>query len=74
MLIDKYLPIGYLVILSRKRKKADVNLCVLLFNDVVRPVGLADAKFLGAEINSSIRLRNYIQILALKAEKRLNML
>ena len=61
-----------LVILSRKRKKADVNLCVLLFNDVVRPV--ADAKFLGVEIDSSLRFRNHIQTLALKAEKRLNML
>ena len=34
-----------LVILSRKRKKLDENLCILLFNDVVRPV--SKAKFLG---------------------------
>jgi len=61
-----------LVILSRKRKIADVNLCVLLFNDVVRPV--ADAKFLGVKIDSSLRFRNHIQTLALKVEKRLNML
>ena len=61
-----------LVILSRKRLKTDENLCVLLFNDVVRPV--SKARFLGVEIDSSLRFRNHIQTLALKAEKRLNML
>ena len=61
-----------LVILSRKRKKTDENLCVLLFNDVVRPV--SKAKFLGVEIDSSLRFKDHVQALALKAEKRLNML
>ena len=61
-----------LVILSRKRKPPDDNLCVLLFNDVVRPV--AKAKFLGVEIDTSLRFKDHVQTLALKAEKRLNML
>ena len=61
-----------LVIFSRKRKKSDENLCILLFNDVVRPV--STAKFLGVEMDASLRFRDHIQTLALKAEKRLNML
>ena len=61
-----------LVILSRKRKKPDEHLGLLLFNDVVRPV--SEAKFLGVEIDSSLRFKDHIQTLALKAEKRLNML
>ena len=61
-----------MVILNRKRKSPDENLCVLLFNDVVRPV--SKAKFLGVEIDSSLRFRDHVQALALKAEKRLNML
>ena len=61
-----------LVIISRKRKKLDENLCVLLFNDVVRPV--SKAKFLGVEIDSSLRFKNHIQELAARAEKRLNIL
>ena len=61
-----------LVIISRKRKKLDENLCVLLFNDVVRPV--SKAKFLGVEIDSSLRFKDHIQDLALRAEKRLNIL
>ena len=63
---------SHLVILSRKRKKLDENLCVLLFNDVVRPV--SKAKFLGVEIDSSLRFKDHIQDLALRAEKRLNIL
>ena len=47
----------------------DENLCILLFNDVVRPV--SKAKFLGVEIDSSLRFRDHVQVLALKAEKRL---
>ena len=61
-----------LVIISRKRKKLNENLCVLLFNDVVRPV--AKAKFLGVEIDSSLRFKNHIQELTARAEKRLNIL
>ena len=61
-----------LVILSRKRKKLNENLCILLFNDVVRPV--SKAKFLGIEIDSTLCFKNHIQDLALRAEKRLNML
>ena len=61
-----------LVIFSRKRKKSSENLCILLFNDVVRPV--SKAKFLGVEMDTSLRFRDHIQALALKAEKRLNML
>ena len=61
-----------LVILSRKRKKLNENLCILLFNDVVRPV--SRAKILGIEIDSTLRFKNHIQDLALRAEKRLNML
>ena len=51
-----------LVIISRKRKKLDENLCVLLFNDVVRPV--SKAKFLGVEIDESLRFKNHIHELA----------
>ena len=61
-----------LVIISRKRKKLDENLCVLLFNDVVRPV--SKAKFLGVEIDNSLRFKNHIHELAARAEKRLNIL
>ena len=61
-----------LVILSRKRKKLDENLCILLFNDVVRPV--SKAKFLGVEIDSTLRFKDHIQDLAQRAEKRLNIL
>ena len=61
-----------LVILSRKRNKSDENLCILLFNDVVRPV--TEAKFLGVEIDDTLRFKGHIQALALKAERRLNML
>ena len=61
-----------LVIISRKHKKLDENLCVLLFNDVVRPV--SKAKFLGVEIDSSLRFKDHIHELAARAEKRLNIL
>ena len=61
-----------LVILSRKRKKIDENLCILLFNDVVRPI--PKAKFLGVEIDNSLRFKEHIQDVAQKAEKRLNIL
>ena len=61
-----------LVILSRKRKKLDENLCILLFNDVVRPV--SKAKFLGVEIDNSLNFKTHIQDLSLRAEKRLNIL
>ena len=62
----------YISIISRKRKEPDENLCVLLFNDVVRPV--SKAKFLGVEIDSQLRFKDHIQDLALRAEKRLNIL
>ena len=61
-----------LVILSRKRKKLDENLCILLFNDVVRPV--SKARFLGVEIDNTLRFKEHIQALAQKADKRLNIL
>ena len=61
-----------LVIISRKRKKLNENLCVLLFNDVVRPV--SKAKFLGVEIDDSLRFKDHIQNLSQRAEKRLNIL
>ena len=57
---------------AESTKKLDENLCVLLFNDVVRPV--SKAKFLGVEIDASLRFKNHIQDLALRAEKRLNIL
>ena len=63
---------SHLVILSRKRKKLNENLCVHLFNDIVRPV--SKAKFLGVEIDSSLRFKDHFQDLALRAEKRLNIL
>ena len=61
-----------LVILSKKRKKQEENLCILLFNDVVRPV--SKAKFLGIEVNNTLNFRDHIQTLAQRAEKRLNIL
>ena len=61
-----------LVILSKKRKKQSENLCILLFNDVVRPV--SKAKFLGVEVNNTLNFRDHIQTLAQRAEKRLNIL
>merc|ERR1712240_485335 len=61
-----------LVILSKKRKKQDENLCILLFNDVVRPV--SKAKFLGVEIDSTLRFKDHVQTLIQKAETRLNIL
>ena len=61
-----------LVIISRKRKQLDENLCILLFNDVVRPI--SKAKFLGVEIDNTLRFKDHIQDLAQKAEKRLNIL
>ena len=48
-----------LVILSRKRKKSDENLCILLFDDVVRPV--QKAKFLGVEIDETLSFKGHIQ-------------
>ena len=61
-----------LVIISRKRSQLDENLCILLFDDVVRPI--SKAKFLGVEIDSTLRFKDHIQNLAQKAEKRLNIL
>ena len=61
-----------LVILSKKRKKQNENLCILLFNDVVRPV--SKAKFLGVEVTNNLSFRDHIQTLAQRAEKRLNIL
>ena len=56
-----------LVILSKKRKKQEENLCILLFNDVVRPV--SRAKFLGIEVNNTFIFKDHIQTLAQRAEK-----
>ena len=61
-----------LVIISRNRSQLDENLCILLFNDVVRPI--SKAKFLGVEIDTSLRFKGHVQDLALRAEKRLNIL
>ena len=61
-----------LVIISRKKKQLDENVCILLFDDVVRPI--SKAKFLGVEIDNSLRFKGHIQDLALRAEKRLNIL
>ena len=61
-----------LVIITRKRKRMEENLGILLFNDVVRPI--PKAKFLGVEIDTSLRFKEHIQDLAQKAEKRLNIL
>ena len=61
-----------LVIISRKRRQLDENLCILLFNDVVRPI--SKAKFLGVEIDNTLRFKGHVQDLALRAEKRLNIL
>ena len=61
-----------LVIISRKRLKEDENLCILLFNDVVRPV--SKAKFLGLEIDESLSFKGHIQECNEKAQKRLNIL
>ena len=61
-----------LVIISRKHRQLDENPCILLFDDVVRPI--SKAKFLGIEIDNSLRLKEHIQDLAQRAEKRLNIL
>ena len=61
-----------LVIISRKRRQLDENPCILLFDDVVRPI--SKAKFLGVEIDNCLRFKEHIQDLALRAEKRLNIL
>ena len=61
-----------LVIISRKRRQLDENPCILLFDDVVRPI--SKAKFLGVEIDNSLRFKEHIQDLAQRAEKRLNIL
>merc|ERR1712002_975412 len=45
---------------------------ILLFNDVVRPV--SKAKFLGVEIDTTLRFKEHIQTLAQRVEKRLNIL
>ena len=61
-----------LVIITRKTSKLDENVGILLFNDVVRPI--SKAKFLGVEIDPSLRFKEHIQDLAQKSEKRLNIL
>ena len=61
-----------LVIISRKREKSNENLCILLFNDVVRPT--SKARFLGLEINETLSFKEHILDLSLRAEKRLNIL
>jgi hypothetical protein len=61
-----------LIIISRKKKKPDENLCILLFDDVVRPV--QKAKFLGVEIDETLSLKGHIQDIAARAEKRINIL
>jgi hypothetical protein len=61
-----------LIIISRKKKKPDENLCILLFDKVVRPV--QKAKFLGVEIDGTFSLKGHIQDLAAQAEKRINIL
>ena len=48
-----------LVIISRGKKIDDENLCILLFNDVVRPV--SKATFLGLEIDESLSFKGHIQ-------------
>ena len=58
--------------INDRRKNLDENLCILLFNDVVRPV--SKAKFLGVEIDNTLRFKEHIQDLAQRAEKRLNIL
>ena len=63
---------SYLVIISRKRQKEDENLCILLFNDVVRPV--SKAKFLGLEIDETLSFKEHIQDCAKRARNRLNIL
>ena len=61
-----------LVIISRGGQIEDENLCILLFNDVVRPV--SKAKFLGLEIDESLSFKGHIQECVEKAHKRLNIL
>ena len=61
-----------LVIISRNKKIEDENLCVLLFNDVVRPV--SEAKFLGLEIDESLSFKGHIQECSDRAQSRLNIL
>ena len=61
-----------LVIISRNKTIEDENLCILLFNDVVRPV--SKAKFLGLEIDESLSFKGHIQECSEKAQKRLNIL
>ena len=60
-----------LVIISRKELE-DEHLCILLFNDVVRPI--SEAKFLGLEIDQSLSFKGHIQDCAVRAQKRLNIL
>ena len=61
-----------LVIIGRNKKIEDENLCILLFNDVVRPV--SKAKFLGLEIDESLSFKGHIQECADRAQNRLNIL
>ena len=61
-----------LVIISRSKEIDDENLCILLFNDVVRPV--SKAKFLGLEIDESLSFKGHIQECTERAQSRLNIL
>ena len=61
-----------LMVICKSDKKCQENLCILLFNDVIRPV--SKAKFLGVEINENLNFKEHVQNLTLRAEKRLNML
>jgi hypothetical protein len=61
-----------LIIISRKKKEINENLCILLFDDVVRPV--QKAKFLGVEIDKTLSLKGHFQDIAAQGEKRINIL
>ena len=61
-----------LMVICKSDKKCEENHCILLFNDVIRPV--SKAKFLGVEINENLNFKEHVQNLTLRAEKRLNML
>jgi hypothetical protein len=61
-----------LVLISRARKKSDEHLCILLFDDVVRPV--PTAKFLGVLIDKRLNFKEHLVDIEQRERNRLNVL
>ena len=59
-----------LLILSRLPEKTPDDLCILLFNDVIRPS--PTARFLGIEFDSKLSFKPHIDATITKAKRRLN--